>query len=150
MFLSKTSEYALQLVLSLALQPRDEFIPIRSLADQTGISYFQLGKVAQRLIKANILHSYTGPHGGVALSKSPAKISLSDIVSAIDGPVLFDRCVLGLAGCSEAAPCAIHDHWKSIKESIKDLFNDRTLDELLDQETRRSILDSQGPALVEG
>ena len=140
MLLSRTSEYAIQMVLYLSHHPTEEYVRIKTIADETNISYFKLGKVAQRLIKAHILNSYTGPNGGVALVKQPSEIRLFDIVSAIEGPDLFDRCVLGLEGCGEANNCPIHDHWKGVKDSIMTLFKDKSLDEFADLKTGRSLL----------
>ena len=144
MLLSKTSEYAIRLVLCLSRHPRGEYIPIKIIADQSGISFFQLGKVAQRLIKAHILDSYTGPNGGVVLARQPSEIRLYDIVSAIEGPDLFDRCVLGLEGCGEANHCPIHRYWKSIKEPIMTLFREKSLDDFPDLETGDILLESEG------
>ncbi|MCH7938765.1 MAG: Rrf2 family transcriptional regulator [Candidatus Marinimicrobia bacterium] len=148
MLLSKTSEYAIRLVLCLSRHPGGEYIPIKKIADQSGISYFQLGKVAQRLIKAHILDSYTGPNGGVALARQPSEIRLYDIVSAIEGPDLFDRCVLGLEGCGEANHCPIHNYWKNIKGSIMTLFREKSLDEFADLETGDTLLESKVVPLV--
>ncbi len=148
MLLSKTSEYAIRLVLCLSRHPRGDYIPIKIVADQSGISYFQLGKVAQRLIKADILDSYTGPNGGVTLVREPSEIRLYDIVSAIEGPDLFDRCILGLEGCGEANHCPIHSHWKSIKEPIMTLFREKRLDEFTDLETGDTLLESEELPLI--
>lgn len=144
MLLSKTSEYAIRLVLGLPRHPMGEYIHIKILAAQSGISFFQLAKVAQRLIKAHILVSYTGPNGGVALVRQPSEISLHDIVSAIEGPDLFDRCILGLEGCGEASHCPIHSHWKSIKEPIMTLFREKSLDDFVDLETGNALPESEG------
>lgn len=127
-------------MLYLSHHPGDEYIPIKTTAAQTDISYFTLGKVAQRLIKADILESYTGPNGGVALVKQPSEVRLYDIVSAIEGPNLFDHCILGLAGCGEANHCPLHNYWKSIKDSIMTLFKEKSLEDFADLETGRALL----------
>ncbi len=82
-----------------------------------------------------------GPKGGGALVEQPSEVRLYDIVSAIEGPDLFDRCVLGLEGCGEANHCPIHSYWKSIKDSIMTLFREKSLDEFADLKTGMALLE---------
>ncbi|MFQ6674329.1 MAG: RrF2 family transcriptional regulator [Fidelibacterota bacterium] len=131
MLLSKSSEYAIQLILYLVRYPKATFTPIKEIAAHTGISFFQLAKVAQHLIKGGILTSYTGPNGGVALSRAPHQLRLFDIVSAMEGPAVLDGCVLGLDLCRDENPCPVHQYWKEAREVITKMFKERTLDEFV-------------------
>lgn len=134
MLLSKSSEYALRLVLYLTFHPAKAFTPLGQIAAETGISFFRLSKVAQVLIKAGILTSYTGPNGGVNLAKSPDRLRLFDVVEALEGPAVFDGCVLGLAGCGEENPCPVHTHWKKAKDVINRIFKEMTVDQFTELE----------------
>lgn len=132
MLLTKTAEGAIRLVLCLAVRKNSDFLPLKTIAEETGISFFQLGKVAQQLIKGKILNSYPGPNGGVALAKTPEKISLYEVVVAIEGEDVFTNCVLGTGDCDGQNTCQIHEYWKIIKEQILELFQIRTLNEIID------------------
>jgi Rrf2 family protein len=70
MLLTKSSEYAIKMVMYLVQHPKDEYTPIKEIAEKTGISFYRLGKIAQQLTKARILESYTCPHGGVLLAQA--------------------------------------------------------------------------------
>ncbi|MFQ6676427.1 MAG: RrF2 family transcriptional regulator, partial [Fidelibacterota bacterium] len=135
MLLSKASEYAVRLVLYLVSHPVETFTPLGRIASETGISFFQLSKVAQVLIKAGILTSYTGPNGGVNLARPPDMLRLFDVVSAVEGRTVLDGCVLGLAECGENNPCPVHSYWKEARDVITRMFKERTLDEFAELES---------------
>lgn len=139
MLLSKSSEYAVRLVLFLASHPAETFTPLSRIANETGISFFQLSKVAQVLIKAGILTSYTGPNGGVNLAISPDRLRLFDVVEALEGPAVFDGCVLGLAQCGEKNPCPVHTYWKEARDVITRMFKEMTLDEFTELELDEAL-----------
>jgi len=131
LFLSKTSEYAIRLVFYLLKEGGNHhYIRLRKIAPELGVSFYQLTKVAQKLIQAGILDSYTGPNGGVALKKSPDGIRLIDIVAPIEGEDLFDKCMLGLGECGDDDPCPVHEYWEDTKLRLKRLFNEMTLEEM--------------------
>jgi Rrf2 family transcriptional regulator, iron-sulfur cluster assembly transcription factor len=97
-------------------------------AADTGLSVPAVMQVAHFLQRAKLVK----PQGiaGVALARSPAAISMLDVVRAIDGSGPWKRCLLGLAQCSDEAPCPAHFVWKRArgmlerqleKQSIADL-----------------------------
>ncbi|MFQ6616353.1 MAG: RrF2 family transcriptional regulator [Fidelibacterota bacterium] len=139
MLLSKTSEYALLLVLYLVSHPAETFTPLGRIAHETGISFFRLSKVAQALIRAGILISYTGPNGGVNLAKPPDRLRLFDVVEALEGPAVFDGCVLGLDQCGEENPCPVHTYWKEAKNVITRMFKEMTLDQFTELELLETL-----------
>jgi len=123
MKLSKSSEYAIRLVCWLALNSREKYVPLSEIAEELQLSFYQLTKVAQRLIRDGLIKSYTGPNGGVELAKPPNEISLLDILRSNNEVAFVDRCILGLEECGGENPCALHDYWASVKENMLDMFD---------------------------
>ena len=110
--LSKSCVYGLRATLYVASFGADrKFVPIREVAGELGLSFHFLTKILQQLTEAGLMESYRGPNGGIALARNAAKLSLMDVVKAIDGDALFGTCVLGLAECSNSHPCPLHDMW---------------------------------------
>jgi Rrf2 family protein len=143
MLLSKRCEYGLRAMLYLATlgdesedgtapDPTREYVSIQTVSDDLDIGFSFLTKVLQQLNDADLLTSKRGRGGGVALTRSPPRIALYDIVVAIDGDELFEECVLGLPGCGEAEPCPLHDRWTTQREQMKELFQNTTLAEVPD------------------
>jgi Rrf2 family protein len=129
MLLSRTCEYAIQAVVYLAKNP--ERVLIRKMSKDLKIPHHFLGKIMQTLAKAGVLISQKGPKGGFALSKPPSKITMMDVVSAIDGTDSFNRCIIGLPKCDEKTPCPLHTRWAPLRQSISSMLSGKSLAALL-------------------
>jgi Rrf2 family iron-sulfur cluster assembly transcriptional regulator len=131
MLLSKSCVYAIRAVLYIALNSKDgKYLSIRDVADELQISFHFLTKILQQLTQEKILTSYRGPNGGIALGRPGRDINLLDIIRIVDGPDLFEKCVLGLPGCGTGKPCPLHDSWGRDREQIRDTFASMNLEEL--------------------
>lgn len=125
--LSKACSYGLLAVMYVARAKRSSYVPIREICDELDISFHFLTKILQGLTRAGLLLSHTGPKGGVSLAKPAAEITLLDVIHAIDGPHLFNECILGLPGCGHETPCPMHARWAVIREDLKRMFRERDL-----------------------
>jgi Rrf2 family iron-sulfur cluster assembly transcriptional regulator len=127
---SRQCEYALQAVSYLALQPAGNMTSIKELSKKLKIPYHFLAKILQDLSYKKILLSQKGPSGGFALALSPKKITLLDIVDAIDGDDLTRRCVMGFSQCSGKSPCAVHVDWEQLREGIHSMLAKKSIAEM--------------------
>jgi Rrf2 family protein len=94
------SEAASIAIHSMVLIARNnEGINAVKIAEQTGFSKNHISKVAQRLVKNDLLTSVRGPLGGFTLKKSPAKITLLEIYESIEGPIEIRDCPLAYEVC---------------------------------------------------
>lgn len=126
--LSKGCVYGLRALLYLVSEkPQEEYVSIREISEELDISFHFLTKTFQSLTQKGILRSYRGPNGGVALARPPGKIFLTDIILTLEGEDFFDKCLLGLAGCGQAAPCPVHDFWISHKAELRVEFESTSL-----------------------
>lgn len=95
------SEAASIAIHSMVLIARSENgINAIKIAEQTGSSKNHISKVAQRLVKNELLTSVRGPSGGFMLKKSPSKITLLDIYQSIEGPLDITECPLANQVCN--------------------------------------------------
>ena len=132
MLLSRSCEYAIQAVLYLAENREQRFISIKEIAEKNDISFHFLGKILQSLTKKGLVISSKGPKGGVNLAKDPNKITLLDIVEAIDGlDFLISKCIIGTPGCDCNNPCKLHDQWGPIRKQIFDMLGSKSIAELI-------------------
>ena len=132
MLLTKSAEYGISIVLHLAKIGESGYVRIQDISDECGVSAIRLSKVAQILTREGLLESYTGPNGGIRLTRPANDICLLDVVKAIEGERAFTRCVLGWENCGDENPCAVHEHWRRAREVIMNMFEDTTLRELID------------------
>lgn len=89
-----------------------------------------IAKILQELSRREIVQSVKGPNGGFYLDKNSMKLTLADIVQAIDGDKLFSSCGLGLEQCSELQPCPLHNQFKHIRKEIYSVLKRAKLIEL--------------------
>ena len=115
---SRACEYAIRVLSVMAGEQDRQSWQIQDLAKRTETPAAFLSKIFQSLAKADILNSSKGRGGGYTFARPANKIFLTSIVDAIDGEALFEECVLGLPECGGDSPCAYHDDWGPIRDSI--------------------------------
>ena len=86
MRISRSTGYAMLALAHIAENKGQKIILSQDIAKKYDIPLEYLLKLLQQLVKANILHSKRGPHGGFSLAKAPNQISVLQIIEAIDGP----------------------------------------------------------------
>jgi Rrf2 family protein len=87
MKLSLASSYALQALGYMAAHKGDGPVISRDIAAARGIPERFLLKVLRPLVSAQMLHSLKGPHGGYRLARPATKITLLEVIEAVDGPI---------------------------------------------------------------
>lgn len=115
---SKKCEYALQ-----ALQLMAEFhgkgpLSADQIAYQLDIPKEYISKILQGLAKSDIVVSQRGNAGGFKLGRDPDSIHLMDIVEKIDGPDVFDDCLIGFVNCNSEQPCPLHETWGAMRSDL--------------------------------
>ena len=130
MLYSTTTEYAIRGLSELAARAGSKSMMLDQLTQGTTLPREFLAKVFQQLVKGGILTSAKGRGGGFALARPTHEISLLQIIDAIDGPAVCDRCVVGLEQCNDTMRCPQHDLWKPIRQRLKDYLQTTTLADL--------------------
>jgi len=134
--LSNTCKYAIRSVIYLAINANDgNKIGIKKIAEDLEIPTPFLGKILQSLARQKLLSSTKGPHGGFGMGKKPEEITLMNIVEIVDGMDMFENCLIGMRPCKTGTnnqpPCPVHNQFAGIRQSIYDLFNDKTIGQLI-------------------
>jgi len=125
--ISKALDYALRALVFMARNPDQEYFGVNELAEKAQVSRTYLGKILQNLARQGYLNSTTGPRGGFSLAKDPKKVTVMELMDALEDENLKDKCFLGLAECSDTNPCPIHLTWKKCRASILSDFKKITI-----------------------
>lgn len=128
---SKGCEYALRALSFAAMTNGEGRFKTREICEWTGIPESYARKMFLALVHRGLLRAIRGPGGGYALTRSPGRITLLDIIQAVDGQDTFDHCVMGLQICDSADPCPLHETWVRAKERLLAQLRRRTLEDLL-------------------
>ena len=126
--LSKKADYGLIALKHLAMHA-DASISAREIAAQYQIPAELLAKVLQRLARKGLLVSQQGINGGYVLARDPSKISIVDVMEAIDGPIGMTPCERG-SSCEQMDRCSVRDPLMKLKVKVVRILGDTSIDEL--------------------
>jgi Rrf2 family protein len=127
--ISQTVEYALRAVVYLAdqhPQPRT----VQQIAEVTCVPAPYLAKVMHPLVRADLVRSQRGLHGGFTLTRDPARLTIWDIVAAVEPFQRIRVCPLGLES-HRLRLCPLHKRLDDALASIEKAFRETTLAEIL-------------------
>jgi Rrf2 family protein len=71
-----------------------------------------------------------GPKGGFRLNREPSKISVLEVIEAIQGPLALNRCLLSIDACPRQRGCAVRVKLAGLQRYIESQLSSITLDEL--------------------
>jgi len=143
--ISQTSEYALRATLFLAARSEDTPASAHDIAEAVRVPAGYLQKILRVLARHGILTGQRGTHGGFALAKAPASISVLDVLRASDTEIpRITRCPLGIEGHTHL--CSLHRLLDDQMARTERIFATTTLADLLDggQGAVRPLCDPSG------
>ncbi len=149
MKVSTRGDYASRALLSLALHA-DGAGPtsVRDIAERTGLPQPYLEQILLALKGAGLVRSKRGVGGGYVLARSPAEVTLSQIVAAVDGPI-----VAGDFGephkngaCDHEGQCVLLSVWADVGEHMRQHLESFTLADMVTRSQGRPPL---APAFAE-
>jgi len=126
--LTRAGEYAIRGMVYLSQRPREELTLISDIAKSQKVSASFLAKIFQGLTKAGLVESQRGKAGGVNLGREPGRISLRDILEAVEGPIAINRCLRSKDRCENAPKCPLSGVWREAQEKLLEVLQKVTLD----------------------
>ena len=126
--LSKKADYGLIALKHLA-QHADESISAREIAKQYRIPSELLAKILQKLARKGLVVSHQGTRGGYILGRDPSKISIVDVIEALDGPIGITPCERG-SSCEQLEKCTVKDPLMAVRVKMVRILGDTSIYEL--------------------
>jgi Rrf2 family protein len=116
MNISARAEYGIRAMIEIGKQPR----PLNRglISERQGIPVPFLAQVLRALVNSGLVISSRGPDGGYVLSRSAESITLLDVVTSLQGPVMPKGCLSGenQASCLLGGPdCSLREVWSKLK-----------------------------------
>lgn len=127
----RNTDYALRLMVNLAMHFDDGFISSRVLSKEEDVSYPLSCKLLQKLSLVGLVQSTMGVYGGFSLSRPPSEINLSNVIDIIQGPLAINRCVLSKDACPRQATCPITKKLKGLQDDLTESLSSITLADLV-------------------
>ena len=133
MQITRTEEYGLRGLLFLARQAPEKAVLLSEISRGQKIPEAFLAKIFQRLSKAGVLRSTRGAKGGFLLRKPADQITMREVIEALEGPIVLNRCLLQKGECKEDRDCPLHPVWDEIQQSILKILDRTTMEDLAKQ-----------------
>jgi len=112
-------------------------VALRSdIAEAQGIPPSFMAKILRSLVRARLLRSSRGVHGGFALARAASRISLLDVVEAIEGPLSLTNCTPDPAGCARSDECPATSVWLEVQRKMAEVLKGTSLEDLISVQKR--------------
>ena len=130
--ISTKGRYALRVMIDLAQQNSDGYIPLKEIAEREHISKKYLEIIVKELVGAKLLMGVSGKGGGYRLSRKPDEYSVGEILEVTEGTLAVVACLVkGAEECPRAKSCDTLPMWSELDKIIHDYFYSKKLSELL-------------------
>jgi Rrf2 family iron-sulfur cluster assembly transcriptional regulator len=136
MRLTTKGRFAVTAMVDLAIHGGCGPLSLATISERQCISLSYLEQLFGKLRKNNIIEAVRGPGGGYSLGRPSSKISVADIVVAVDEPIDATQC-RGEHNCHEGEQCITHDLWMGLNEKIFEYLEGITLQQLVDSHSMR-------------
>lgn len=130
MKLSHLADYAVVLMTAAARRPAGARLSATELSAETGVPLPTAQKLMGQLAACGLLSSVRGAGGGFALSRPAERISLADIVEAVEGPIAMSACSDGKFDCALDAHCRVKPHMGIVGHAVRGALGAVSLTEL--------------------
>ncbi|HEX2236998.1 MAG TPA: SUF system Fe-S cluster assembly regulator [Gammaproteobacteria bacterium] len=127
--LSKLTDYGTVIMTYMARKP-DALHTAREITDQIHVALPTVSKVLKLLAQEGLLTSYRGVNGGYSLSRAPDRISVAEIIKALEGPIGLTECSSSPGLCHQESVCPIRPNWLKINRAILATLEGITLAEM--------------------
>jgi Rrf2 family protein len=93
-----------------------------------------LAKIFQSLVKAGLVKSVRGAGGGFVLARQPADITILDIIEAIEGRIVLQRCLDNQPHCDHLGGCALCGIFEEAQDGVRALLTRKSLRDLIEKQ----------------
>ncbi len=133
MKISTKGRYAVRVMLDLAKQSSEEYIPLLDIAKRQGISEKYLESIVAVLSKNDFLRSLRGKGGGYKLVKRPEEYTIGSILRLMEGSFAPVACLEKKPNrCERAAECETLKMWAGLEKITEEYFEGITLADLME------------------
>jgi len=120
-------------MLDLALRHRHGPVTLAGIGARQNISLSYLEQLFGKLRRRALVQSVRGPGGGYRLARPTEKVSVADIILAVDEPLDATQCG-GMENCRDEERCMTHNLWATLNEKLYEYLHSVTLQDLVNEQ----------------
>lgn len=124
--INRQSDYAIQLVVALSKVTEEAPLSLKKFSIESNISFLFLQRIARMLKKAKLIDSSRGMYGGYYLIKDIKKISVKNVMEAVEGPFGVTACFRGHV-CPRAKTCTSKQVLNSLNKNLDNMLSEMVI-----------------------
>jgi FeS assembly SUF system regulator len=125
--LNRLTDYAVVVMTQMTHRPEDVHTAPR-IATDTGIPLPTVAKLLNALARESLVLSHRGAAGGYTLGRPADKVSVAEIIQAMEGPIALTACVEGSGHhCEVECLCPMRGNWDQVNQAIRAALSAVTL-----------------------
>ena len=117
MKLTTKGRFAVTAMLDLAMQHGSDPVTLAEIGQRQNISLSYLEQLFGKMRRRALVNSVRGPGGGYRLARDMGRVSVADIIDAVDEPIDSTQCG-GKENCHDDKKCITHDLWEKLSTHI--------------------------------
>lgn len=130
--ISTRGRYALRVMIDLALNGDNGYVPMKDVASRQNLSLKYLEQILPNLTKNKMVEGVQGKGGGYRLTKEPSEYLIGDILRVTEKDLAPVSCLSDGAGeCARRAECKTISFWEGLNNVINEYIDGVTLADLL-------------------
>ncbi len=141
MQITRQTEYAIRTILELAKAERGKLIATKSISANQGIPEVFLKKTILLLVRAGLVFTQRGADGGVRLAVPADRITIANIVSAVEGPLAINVCLTESYDCPNQPLCRVRPLLQRTQVAMLAELSRETVADLMTEETEPVVHD---------
>ena len=130
---SKLTDYAtvVMTVLAGVTAGPEAVISAQDLAERAHLELPTVSKLLKLLAHAGLVQSFRGVNGGYRLARTPDRITIAEIVTAMEGPIGMTECSAHAGMCGHEVHCGVRVNWQRINVAIAQALASVTVADML-------------------
>lgn len=135
MRLTTKGRFAVTAMIDLASRQAEGPVTLAGIAERQSISLSYLEQLFGKLRRHKLVSSVRGPGGGYRLARDMGRITVADIIVAVDEPLDATQCG-GKQNCHDEQRCMTHDLWANLNKRMYEYLDSVTLGALVMREVK--------------
>jgi Rrf2 family protein len=138
MKITSQEEYGIRILLRIANTDSPEGMTIPCLSEAEGLSQHYVAKLCRLLRMNGLIRSTRGKEGGYFLAKAPDETPVNEVLAILGGKLFSQEFCQNHSGtleaCNHSCACSVRSIWQLVQESVDQVLNQYTLQDLIDWE----------------
>ena len=128
----QAAEYGVRGIMFMTQMEEERPVLLKEIAQAEEISPTYLHKIFQKMVRSRILNSRRGV--GYTLAKTPEKITLLDVIQAVEGPITIRPCIMDENYCKRSTKCNLTRVWTDLQGELVDKLSSISIRDLVTNE----------------